>query len=114
MIIYKAPAVRWVNEAAPPDEDPGLTLESANEDKTVYLVQTEAADSPNTVREWVELNFEALFENELEGWFVDDKLWPENRTIEIFDEWFDIECNSVVVDTVEGPIVDEIYQIQRN
>lgn len=109
MVTYKEPAVAWVNEANPIEDDSGLTLERANEEKTIYLVQDVVSDSPDAVREWVELNFEALFENELESWYVNDSLWPKKRTIKLFDDWFSVECHSVIIDTVDEPIVDESY-----
>jgi len=56
---------------------------------------------------WIELNFKELFESELEGWYTDETLWPQKRTKKIFDEWFDVECHSVLIDTVGGKIYDD-------
>jgi len=38
----KQPAIDWINEADPVDS-PRVSLESANEDRTVYLVSDEVA-----------------------------------------------------------------------
>ena len=37
ILKYKKPAVTWINDADPVDNNPGITLLSANEDKIVYL-----------------------------------------------------------------------------
>ena len=38
---------------------------------------------------------------------MDESLWPENRERSIFNEWFSVECHSVVIDTVGGVIEDD-------
>jgi len=111
ILRYKAPAVRWINDADPYDDDPGITLARVNEDRTVYLVHSESAENMDDVRAWIELNVEALFESELEGWYTDESLWPKNRDLKLFDQWFDVECHTVLVDTFTGPIVDDEYEL---
>ncbi len=105
-IILKAkePFVQWVNAADPYYENPGITLESVNSDRTVYLISEEDAEN---LEQWLSVNFSTLFENELEGWYVDESLWPENRDRATFDKWFSVECHSVVIDTVGGVIEDD-------
>ncbi len=53
------------------------------------------------------MNYEALFESELEEWYTDEKLWPKKRDIKLFHEWFEVECHTVIIDTIEGPIEDD-------
>ena len=55
----------------------------------------------------ISLNFEQLFESEIEDWYTDESLWPKNRNRKLFDEWFDVECHSVLIDTVDGKIIDD-------
>ena len=100
----KKPFIRWLNESDPYDDNPGITLEMANEDRTVYLIQEDDAEN---LEEWVSLNFMNLFENELESWYTDESLWPTDRDKRLFDEWFEVECHSVLVDTVGGDITDD-------
>jgi hypothetical protein len=59
------------------------------------------------VEEWIKLNYRQLFEAELEGWYTDPTLWPQDLTLQLFREWFDVECHSVLIDTVGGRIYDE-------
>ena len=35
ILKYKAPAVRWINEADPYNADPGITAKNVNSDRTV-------------------------------------------------------------------------------
>ena len=100
----KEPFVKWINDADPYEEDPGITLEEVNSDRTIYLISEENADN---LEEWLSDNFRVLFENELEGWYVDESLWPENRDRATFDKWFSVEFHSVIIDTVGRVIEDD-------
>ena len=107
ILKYKEPAVRWINEADPHPDDLGISVESVNKDRTVYLIADGAAETPQDVRLWIELNFDVLFEQELIGWYTDDSLWPKKRDLKLFDAWFEVECHSILIDTCQEPIVDE-------
>ena len=107
ILKYKAPAVRWINDADPYCEDPGITLDPLNNERTVYLISDEEADSSETIERWVRRNFKVLFESELEGWYTDPSLWPKKRTLKMFQEWFDVEYHTVLVDTAGGEIFDD-------
>jgi len=102
ILKYKAPAVQWINDADPSQEDQGISLESVNEESTVYLISDHDADSPNALKNWIKLNYEALFEHELDGWYTDENLWPKKRGLKLFHEWFEIECHTVIIDTSEN------------
>jgi len=107
ILKYKQPAIDWINSSDPCNDNPGITINSANEDSSVYLIRDEDADTPDRVKKWIKLNHKQLFESELEGWYTDDELWPKNRTLKMFYEWFDVECHSVIHDTVYEPILDD-------
>lgn len=107
ILRYKEPAVRWINEADPNPDGPAITLEDVNEERTVYLIDEEVADTPEQLRKWVKANFRPLFESELGGWYVDPDLWPRKLTLKLFDEWFTVECHTMIFDTVGGPIEDD-------
>ena len=104
ILKYKAPFIQWLNDADPYIDNPGITLESENEDCTVYLILEEDAEN---LDEWISLNFKQLFESEIEDWYTDKSLWPKNRNRKLFDKWFDVECHSVIIDTVDGKIIDD-------
>ncbi|MBW1815401.1 MAG: hypothetical protein JRJ39_17725 [Deltaproteobacteria bacterium] len=104
ILKYKAPFVEWVNDADPYEDDPGITIESANLDRTVYLIHEDDAEK---LEEWISLNFKQLFESELEDWYTDKKFWPKKRNRKTFDEWFEVQCHSMLIDTVGSKIVDD-------
>ncbi len=106
LLRYKEPAVKWVNEADPYDDDPGITIDSANDDRTVYLLKDKDADTPGSLGKWIKRNYKTLFESELEGWYTDESIWPGKRDLKLFSEWFDVECHTVIEDTVGLPIED--------
>lgn len=91
----------------PFDKDPGMTVDSANEERIVYLISDADGDSGETVERWIKQNYQVLFEEELEGWYTDPDLWPKKRSLKLFREWFDIECQSVLIDTVGEPMRDD-------
>ena len=107
LLKYKAPAVKWINDADPYNVDPGISLESVNEDRNVYLIKDEDADGPEAIAQWIKMNYEALFEKELKCWYTDENLWPKKRNLELFREWFDVDYHTVIEDTVGLPIKDD-------
>ncbi len=52
-------------------------------------------------------HYRTLFETELSDWYNDPALWPKNLSLTLFHEWFDVECHSVVMDTVGSEIYDD-------
>lgn len=101
IVRLKEPFIRWINEADPLDNQNPVTLAEANEDRTVYLIDDAEAEHAD---DWVELNFRQLFECELEDWYQDESLWPQRIDRALFDSWCDVECHTVVIDTVGGEI----------
>lgn len=107
LLKYKESAIAWINEADPMQGGPGLTPEDVNSDRPVYLISDQAADTPKALEKWIKTNLDVLFESELEGWYTDPDLWPKNRTFALFKKWFEVECHTVLIDTVGGLIVDD-------
>ena len=97
----KQPFLAWALSLD--DEIKDLTLESLRKDCTAYLVPEIEFDSDqHQVLEWC---FELLFEEQLDGWHTVPKDWPQNRNLEMFLEWFEVEFHSLVFDLCD-------YQIQ--
>lgn len=107
LLRYKDPAIRWINQADPYEEDPGITRQDLQQDRTVYLVSSEDADGEAAASRWTERNFRALFESVLSGWYTDQTLWPEPRSLQLFRKWFGVEYHSMVIDTVEEKIRED-------
>ena len=107
ILKYKDPAIRWINEADPAHDNPGIAADRVNAERTIYLVSDADGDTKETVDRWIKRNYKVLFEEELEGWYADPSVWPKQRTLKLFREWFEVECHTVLIDTVDGPIYDE-------
>lgn len=104
ILKVKKPFVQWINETDPHDNRPEITLAEANEDRTVYLLDSVEAEN---LDEWIALNWANLFESELEDWHTDEASWPQNRDLRLFNTWFAVECHTVLVDTGIEPLADD-------
>ncbi len=82
-------------------------MESVNKDNTVYLIREEDAESQEHIDKWLKLNYEELFESELDSWYTDEDLWPKNRSLKLFKEWFEIEYFTLLHDTASEQIEDD-------
>ncbi len=44
---------------------------------------------------------------QLNLWYRDPRSWPRERSNSPFDEWFDLELHTLVVDLVDEPLLKE-------
>jgi hypothetical protein len=54
--------------------------------------------------DWLEGNYELLFEIRLNYGCLDKSQWPENRTFTVFKSWFDIFHSDLILDLLAEPI----------
>lgn len=95
----KQPFLDWVQAVA---YEEGLTLEEIREDPAAYLIPEFESDEEQTaILKWC---YEFLFEALLESWYTDPDVWPKDRSLEMFLEWFDVEFQSLVFDLIDEPI----------
>ena len=52
-------------------------------------------------------NYDRLFESDLAAWYRDPSLWPEDRTWEMFCDWFEVEWHSMIFDTADEALYDD-------
>jgi hypothetical protein len=81
-----------------------LVPEAAGE-QTVYLIP--GFDDEGEAWEILERIYDEIFERELYGWHTVRSDWPQDRTLDTFCEWFDIELHSVVEDLCDWDLLDE-------
>jgi hypothetical protein len=86
ILRYKAPAIRWINEADPYPSEHAVVLEQVNEERTVYLIEDTAGDDSESLERWLNRNYEGLFEMELGGRYTDPSVWPQGRNFQMFQE----------------------------
>ncbi|MFP5350800.1 MAG: hypothetical protein ACLGHO_13305 [Gammaproteobacteria bacterium] len=103
ILRYKQPFVDWIN-AADPTPTQELTLVDVNDDNTAYLIEVE---DEKEFERWLKENAEMLFEDELNGWYTDPSLWPQDRSLALFKKWCKFELHTLVIDTGSSPLFDD-------
>ena len=72
---------------------------------TLYLVRD--YEDPADAEEVLGRVCEEIFRRELEGWYTDVDLWPKDRSLKVFKQWFDVQYLDVVEDVGPGPIEND-------
>ena len=98
--IAKQPFIDWLHAVDPSGGE--VDLRTVNQEPSVYLVPV--FDSDEDFREWFGQHCEIIFEEQLAGWWTDQRSWPPNRGIEVFEEWFEWYRHSMVWDLGDEPI----------
>ena len=98
----KDPFLDWARSLD--DENQELTLESMCKDSTAYLIPEIWHDADE--EEFLKNYYDLLFEEQLEEWSLDETLWPQQRDLKMFLEWFEVEFHSLVFD-----LCDEAIQV---
>lgn len=110
MLAPKQPFLDWLNNVDPDDE--ALNLEDLREDNEVFLIPQFNDNSDS--EKWVEKRWNFLFEHMLMGWIDDEAMWPQDRTLEMFREWFDIEIHTMAWDLSDDPLFVEDWQDEED
>lgn len=104
LIRYREPYLRW---AASLDEKAPAHAETLPDHTSIYLVPEDLSEDEETFP--LKDCFEAIFEQELEDWCMDESLWPKRRDLATFSAWFEVSVQSIVMDLADGPVrVEEI------
>ena len=73
-----------------------LVFENLRREPHVYLLPE--YEDPASQQEVLKEFWPAIFEAMLAGWVTDEGLWPKNRTLGMFQKWFEIQMSSMVQD----------------
>ena len=74
-------------------------FESLREEPHVYLLPD--YEDPASQKEVLEDYWAGLFEAMLEGWVTVESMWPRKLSIQMFEEWFEVQMTSMVLDLDE-------------
>lgn len=103
VITPKVSYLEWANRVATSYE----TLEEMQRSTKVLLL-------PSAVHEDSEAfllaHAEELFALELEAWTSDQRLWPQVRTAEVLQQWFEITLHVLVIDFSDDELGKEPYR----
>ena len=103
----KEPFLAWLQSLPVPPED--LTLDELRRDSLCLLIPE--SDSEEAVIGLISKHYKKLFESELMAWHTVKREWPKKRTFAMFQEWFELEFHSEVIDLVDDPIEKEDYLV---
>ena len=76
--------------------------DSLRADSTVILIPE--FEEPEEGVAYIDEIFETLFQMELSSWYDDESLWPQDRSLKTFWEWFDVEIHSTVIDSLDDAL----------
>ncbi len=82
--------------------EPGNDFSDALQEGDVYLLSD--YEKISQMQNWLKRNFDSLFTDQLNNWYADEDLWPQNRTMAMFKEWFEYSLFTTILDTQEGRI----------
>jgi hypothetical protein len=99
-LVPKTPFIEWMEKVEGPSLFPPEITETP-----VYLLRE--MDSNEEVEAWLRQNFELVFQNQLQAWYVDENKWPKNRTYQLFTEWFSLNHHSMIFDLEDFPVDKE-------
>ena len=105
VIKPRQPYLDWATSIPGPADD--VTLDELRIDCTAILIPD--FDDPAESEAFIAGLAIDLFEMELDAWDRDPATWPEDRSYEAFQEWFDVEIHSIVLDTADDDITREPF-----
>jgi hypothetical protein len=89
----------WINSFG----DREMTPAEIQQEPTVFLLPEDRAGPDSLIRRY----FKTMFEEELNGWYRDARVWPKDRSFETFKDFFTIQVSSMVFDFGSGQIIRE-------
>jgi hypothetical protein len=106
IIKPKKPFLDWIN-SLPGMNDP-CDIENLKKDCTAILLPVDL-DTDEESLNYIKKIHKKIFENELDGWCSDRKIWPKALNFALFTKWFDLEFHSEIFDSLETDIEKEEY-----
>lgn len=92
--------LQWV-QATVPIREPA-TLADLRAEASVYLLTPGHEMDPLELS--LKRHYGQIFDRELESWCIDESTWPSDRGWAVFQEWFEYEIGSMVIDLDPKPL----------
>ena len=90
----KQKMLEWLHKQ--PEVQANFSLQNLQTDCTALLIPP--FESPRQAKEYIKQTYLGIFNGELISWGLPQESWPNNRTYELFTDWFTVEFHSVVLD----------------
>ncbi|MBC6493026.1 hypothetical protein ACFSQD_00730 [Flavihumibacter stibioxidans] len=97
VLAYKQPFADWLNS-----QEKDFTFNLADHESDIYLLPD--FETPEEMEKRLNKNFDLLFTPKLFGWYMDESMWPQNRTFNMFQNWFHYTLHTMIFDTQKAPI----------
>ncbi|MEN9945751.1 MAG: hypothetical protein RLZZ293_137 [Pseudomonadota bacterium] len=102
----KQPFLDWINDNLVTEQLGLLDLSSIRLDCNSYLIP-EIEELEDGIA-YVDEMYENFFRIELASWIDDQSLWPQELSLKMFWEWFDVEISPSLIDMTEADVEEEI------
>ena len=103
VVFPKQPFLDWLHRV---DLTSGeLTLADLCRDPGIYLLPEYGLETE--LEAYLEDVCQEIFEEQMNGWFRAEELWPEERNFEVFRQWFECQFHSMLFDLADGPLIVE-------
>jgi hypothetical protein len=104
-LLPKRPFLDWIKRVDP--NPPELTLEELRQEQDGYLVSQRTIELVDDAQRWVYRRWKIFFELRLNEWYTEESWWPENRSLKMFKQWFDIQYHPMLWDMSDETIEHE-------
>jgi hypothetical protein len=109
VLLPKQPALDWILRVDP-EPMTHLTLDAFRQEQDAFLITEGKVETPEAAQRWAERRWDAIFTQFLFSWFVDERMWPERRTLGMFRQWFEVQYHSMVWDVSGDSIVHDDWE----
>ena len=80
--------------------DRATVIDDEMKEGEIYLLPD--YETKTAIENWLKKNFNELFEEQLHHWYIDETMWPQKRTFNMFKEWFSYSLHTMGFDTQKG------------
>lgn len=82
-----------------------ITLTDLRREPHIYLISE--CDTEKDLVDALRELCEEIFEEQLDGWYRVASSWPQDRSYEVFCQWFDYQHHSMLFDLSDEPLIHD-------
>jgi hypothetical protein len=93
----------WLHAIDPTSVE--ITLLEVCQDPTIYLIPE--CGTKEELEDVLRERCEVIFEEQLDSWWREASAWPQERSYDVFCQWFAYEHSSLLIDLGDQPLIRE-------
>jgi hypothetical protein len=105
ILLPKQPVLDWIMRVDP--NPPDITLVELRSEPDSFLISQRGIETEQDAVRWVHRRWKMFFELFLFDWYTEESWWPQQRSLKMFKEWFDIQYSSLVWDLANEPLAHD-------